>query len=201
MAEEQKTENAIFDAIEPKLVRVEVIAQLFGVTVRRIQQLTQDGVIWTEVSKEDGRRRYPLVPTIQAYIQYLSDKAYGKSKAAKEVELKQQKLEAEVALKESQAELHRIKTEIATGDYISKEEVSLDYQKFFSVFKRFALQLPARLVSIVSDQIKTAEASRAEKEMTDEVARMLRAFIVAGNEPPAEEPEKPKKAKKGAKAK
>ncbi len=43
-----------------------VIAQLFNVSVRRIQQLTQDGVLET-VKIPDGGRRYELVPTIQAY--------------------------------------------------------------------------------------------------------------------------------------
>ena len=54
--------------------RTEVIAQLFGVSVRRIQQLTQEGVIKTTKIIDDGRsvRRYDLVPTIQSYIQYLS---------------------------------------------------------------------------------------------------------------------------------
>ena len=85
--------------------RVEVIAQLFGVSVRRIQQLTQDGVINTVQTKQG--RRYELAPTIQKYIKYLSDKAYGKSQSETESKLKEQKLRAEVALKESQGELHK----------------------------------------------------------------------------------------------
>lgn len=51
------------------LYRVEIIAQLFGVTVRRIQQLTQEGVLPT-TETVDGRR-YDLVPTIQQYVKYL----------------------------------------------------------------------------------------------------------------------------------
>ena len=64
------------------LYKVDIIANLFGVSVRRIQQLTQDGVISTTATK-DGRR-YELVPTIQRYTKYLSDKAYGKSKSEAE---------------------------------------------------------------------------------------------------------------------
>lgn len=125
-------------------VRVEVIAQLFGVTVRRVQQLTQEGIIKTE--QTDSGRRYDKDETVKAYIKYLSDKAYGKSKSSKELELKEQKLEAEVALKDSQAELHRMKREIAAGNYIEREEVELDYKKFFVVFKKFAMSMPPRLV-------------------------------------------------------
>lgn len=104
--------------------KVDVIAQLFGVTVRRVQQLTQEGIIST-IQTTKGRR-YELTPTIQKYIQYLSDKAYGKSKSETEAKLKEQKLRAEVALKESQGELHRLRTEIAAGNYISIEEVKVD---------------------------------------------------------------------------
>ena len=79
-----------------QFVKVEVISQLFGVSVRRVQQLTQEGIIRTAEVPGQGRR-YELVPTIKTYIQYLRDKAYGKSKSEKEAELKEQKLQAEIA--------------------------------------------------------------------------------------------------------
>ena len=162
-------------------VRVEIIAQFFGVTVRRVQQLTQEGIIKTTPTPEGNR--YNLVETLKTYIQYLSDKAYGKSKSEKEAELREAKLEAEIALKDSQAELHKMKREIAAGKYIDKDEVALDYQKFFTTFQRFALSLPSRLVSMVSDQIKPTEARRVERELTEETKRILTAFVVAGSVP------------------
>lgn len=124
--------------VKGSFYRTEIIAQLFGVTVRRVQQLTQEGIISTTKILEDGKsvRRYDLVPTIQAYVKYLSDKAYGKQhRTDKEIELREQKMQADIALKESQGELHRLKTEIAAGQYISVEEVKLDYAKFFVIFK------------------------------------------------------------------
>lgn len=168
---------------EPKLVRVEVMAKLFGVTVRRIQQLTQEGIIdTTETTDIRGRkcRRYDVYSETQKYIQYLSDKAYGKSKSEKEVELREQKLEAEIALKESQGELHRMRREIAAGKYIDIDEVAMDYQKFFVVFKRFAMGIPARMTSMISDSVDPLEARRLEKELGEEIGRMLNAFVVAG---------------------
>ena len=158
--------------------RVEIIAQLFGVTVRRIQQLTQEGVLPTTETSEG--RRYDLVPTIQNYVKYLSDKAYGKDRSEKELELREQKMKAEIALKESQGELHRLKTEIAAGNYISVEEVILDYQKFFVTFKNFAMSLPARLADQIGDSVEPLEARRIEKEIQQEVKRLLGAFVIAG---------------------
>lgn len=179
MAEENTQQQEEYKGSQ--YVRVEIIAQFFGLTVRRVQQLTQEGVIKTTPTP-DGRR-YNLVETLKTYIQYLSDKAYGKSKSEKEAELREAKLEAEIALKDSQAELHKMKREIAAGKYIDKDEVALDYQKFFLTFQRFALSLPSRLVSMVSDQIKPTEARRVERELTEEVKRILTAFTVAGSVP------------------
>lgn len=163
--------------------RTEIIGKLFGVTARRIQQLTQDGVISTTKIIEDGRtvRRYDLVPTIQNYIKHLSEKAYGRQgRTDKEIELREQKMEADIALKESQGELHRLKTEIAAGKYISVEEVKMDYSKFFVVFKKFAVSIPARVVGMLSGQLQPTDARKIEKELADEVNRLLGAFVIAG---------------------
>lgn len=157
--------------------RVEIIAQLFGVSVRRIQQLTQEGVLPTTETPEG--RRYDLVPTIQSYVQYLSDKAYGKNRSEKELELREQKMKAEIALKESQGELHRLKTEIAAGKYISLEEVTLDYTRFFVTFKRFAMSLPSRITGIIGNYVEPLEARHIEKDLTTEIQKLLEAFVVA----------------------
>ena len=171
------------------LVRVEIIAQLFGVTVRRVQQITQEGIIETTAAVENGKavRRYDLIPTAQKYIQYLSDKAYGKAhRTDKEIELREQKMEADIALRESQGELHRLKTAIAAGDYISIEEVRLDYAKFFVVFKKFAMSMPARVSGMLSGSIEPLEARRVEKEISGEIAELLNSFVVAGIVKPKE---------------
>lgn len=160
------------------MYRVEIIAQLFGVSVRRIQQLTQEGVLPTAETAEG--RRYDLVPTIQNYVRYLSEKAYGKKHSDRETELREQKLQAEIALKESQSELHRLKTDIAAGKYISVEEVTMDYQRFFVVFKRFALGVPARLMDTLSGVVEPLEARRLEKELQQEVKVLLESFVAAG---------------------
>ena len=155
--------------------RVEVIAQLFGVSVRRIQQLTQDGVINTVQTKQG--RRYELAPTIQKYIKYLSDKAYGKSQSETESKLKEQKLRAEVALKESQGELHKLRTEIAAGNYISVEEVKADYGRFFVVFKNFALSIPSKMAGRLAGVVDPVEVREIENDLQKEIKKLLNGFV------------------------
>lgn len=165
------------------LYRVEIIAKLFGVTVRRIQQLTQEGVLPTTETPEG--RRYELVPTIQKYVKYLSDKAYGKNRSEKELELREQKMKAEIALKESQGELHRLKTDIAAGKYIGIEEVQVDYIRFFVTFKKFAMSLPSRITGMISGYVEPLEARKIEKGLQSEINGLLEAFVIAGvTEPP-----------------
>lgn len=172
------------EASGTNIVRVGIIAKLFGVTVRRVQQITQEGIIETVAAiDEKGKacRRYDLIPTTQKYIKYLSDKAYGKAhRTDKEIELREKKMAADIALRESQNELHRLKTAIASGDYISIEEVKLDYAKFFVVFKKFAMSLPVRVSGMLSGQLNPLEARRIEKEVSGEVAELLNSFVVAG---------------------
>lgn len=161
------------------MYRVEIIAQLFGVTVRRIQQLTQEGVLPTTETAEG--RRYDLVPTIQSYVQYLSDKAYGKNRSEKELELKEQKMKAEIALKESQGELHQLKTAIAAGKYIAVEEVIVEYQAFFLQFKKFAKGIAPRLVDTVGDftELDPLQARQLEKSISLDVDNQLASFVLS----------------------
>lgn len=176
------------------MYRVEIIAQLFGVTVRRIQQLTQEGVLPTTETAEG--RRYDLVPTIQSYVQYLSDKAYGKNRSEKELELKEQKMKAEIALKESQGELHQLKTAIAAGKYIAVEEVIVEYQAFFLQFKKFAKGIAPRLVDTVGDfaELDPPQARQLEKTISLDVDNQLASFVLSAvTELPAKA--KPKNAK------
>ena len=161
------------------LVRVENIAQLFGVSVRRVQQITQEGIIQT-VLDENGARRYDLIPTIQQYVKYLTDKAYGRDKSSKEEELKEQKLRAEIELKESQGELHRLRTDIALGKYRGVDEIQLDYQKFFVVFKKFAMAIPNRISGIIAGYVDPVTVRSLETDLTKEIMEMLRTFVIAG---------------------
>ena len=162
------------------LHKADVIAQLFGISVRRVQQLTQEGIIKTVKDPNGGGRKYELVSTIQAYIKYLSDKAHGREKTDENSKLKDDKLQADIALKELQVEMQQIKTDIAKGKYIDMEDVKLDYQRFFVVFKKFAMAIPSRISGIVAGYVEPVVARGIEKDMKREIDEMLRTFIVAG---------------------
>ena len=83
---------------------------------RRVQQLTQDGVLETEVPPGGGARKYRTCETVQRYIAHIEQKAQETGEKSRTAELALKKLEAEVKLKESQGQLASIKADIAEGD-------------------------------------------------------------------------------------
>ena len=160
------------------------LAKLFGCTARYIDQLVSDGVLPRTEKKVGGRGKYNKDKCVTAYVVFLRDKRRGRPPSEVDQDLQKKKLKAEVALKESQAELHNIKTDIAAGKYVLKNTVQAEYESFLSTFRRFALSMPTRLVGMLSDQIDPTEARRVEAELLEEVKRMLLSFIAAGSEQP-----------------
>lgn len=154
----------------------DTIAQLFGLSGRRIEQLVADGII-DRVRIDGGGVRFELATTIQRYVKYLSDKAYGKERSEAEAKLKEQKLRADVALKESQGELHRLRTEIAAGNYISIEEAKADYSRFFIVFKNFALSIPGKMAGRLAGFVDPVEVREVENDLQKEVKKLLKDFV------------------------
>lgn len=172
-------------------VSVEELADYFCLSRQRIVQLTTDGVL----HKKQSGRGYDLKENVQCYIQNLQRRANGRRSESEE-ELKKKKLEADIALKESQGELHQLRTAIASGKYISVEEVQIDYNKFFVTFKKFAMSLPARVIGFVVNQLDPAESRRLEKDISQEINGLLEAFVVAGTEAkPAEVMKAPKRGR------
>ena len=87
------------DKIESRLVDAKTLKSLLGFeNVRRIQQLTQDGVIDTIEVDNGGRkvRRYDLWPTAKKYISYLQDKAEGRDIKKAAASKNEEKLQAEI---------------------------------------------------------------------------------------------------------
>ena len=98
-----------------KLVRVEVLAKFVGVTVRRIQQLQQEGVIKPEPvkNKKEGAK-YDFLTCLYGIITYYRERADRRSSAeSKEMEGEKilqistkRKLE-ELKLKQLEGDLHK----------------------------------------------------------------------------------------------
>ena len=184
-AAEKKPKNekpAVLGGAVPEYANATAISKLLGKSVRRVQQLTQDGILETEVPPGGGARKYRTSETIQQYLAHIQQKAKETGEQSKAAELTLRKLEAEVKLKESQGQLHRLKTAIAEGEYIPAEQATEELEEFMVSFKRFAMAIPARAVGTLSGNVDALAVRAMERSMRKELETMLAVYFAAGGE-------------------
>lgn len=141
-----------------KLVDSKTIAAIFGVDPRRVQQLTKDSII--TATKEGHANRYDLLPTIQRYIRYLSDKANGREQMSKkDAQTETRKLEAEADLKRSKADMAELQLKELKGQMHRSEDVEAVMTDLVYTIRSALIALPGRLAVDVVAADTAAEAS------------------------------------------
>lgn len=144
---------------EPKknLQSSAIIAKLFGVTERRVQQLAQDGII-PAVSQRPYK--FDLLPTVQIYIRYLSDKVNGKEqKTADNVQAEADKLRADADLKRIKADIAEMQWKELEGTMHRSEDVEAMTNDLVYTIRSMIIALPGRLAMDVVRAETAAEAS------------------------------------------
>lgn len=141
-----------------KLVNVGAIAKLFGLTERRVQQLTQEGVI--SAVRVGRYNKYDLLQTIRRYIAYLQTKAKAKESDdwIKEAEIR--KLKAEASIKESKAYFSELERKLLENRMIRRELVEAMTTDLLLTIEELITELPEKLKWI--HELETAsEVSQA----------------------------------------
>ena len=92
----------------PGYCKAEDLANLFALPSQSISQLTRDGIL----KKRDtpAGKRYNVVESTRAYVQYLRDKAAGRNDS-----LEREALEVDVRLKQAKAELAELELQELQG--------------------------------------------------------------------------------------
>lgn len=152
--------------------KADVIARLFGKTVRRIQQLTQDGILPTEQTP-DGRR-YDLLPTIQRYIKYLEERAENKQPQSMTEKL-EAKLDAEIKYKKAKADKARLELAELKGQMHRASDIEkLTNELVFSV-RSMLLALPGRVamdLAAIDNPVEVSQyMARHVEALLDELAQ------------------------------
>lgn len=137
----------------------QVIAKIFGVSTRRVEQLKTEGII-----KGQGKpTKYDLLPTIQAYIKYLSDKANGREKKETMANLEEAKLTAEVEIKKSKAEAARLELKELQGKMHRAEDVEAIFTDHVLFLRSMLLAMPGKLAVDLSGEHTAAEQAETVK--------------------------------------
>lgn len=150
------------------MVDAKTIALMFGLTVRRIQQLTQDGVLETELVGKT--RKYDRDKTVQTYITYLQDKASGRAQSQSDAENESRKLAAEADWKEAKAAIEKTKLAELEGQMHRSEDVEAVITDLVFEIRSQITALPGRLA------MDTARIQTAEEEsirIRDEINEIL----------------------------
>lgn len=167
------------DAMEERnLQKVDIIAKLFQISVRRVQQLTQDGVLQT-IEEKRGKhtiRRYDLIPTIQAYIKYLSDKAYGREQKESVTDKEEQKLQAEVDIKKVKAKIVQLELDELEGRMHSAEDVEAMTTDLCLAVRSALLSMPGQLAVDVAEVTNAAEISEIIKSTVNDILDELSRY-------------------------
>lgn len=145
---------------DANLQPTKVIAKIFGVSTRRVEQLKTEGII-----KGQGKpTKYDLLPTIQAYIHYLSDKANGREKRETLADLEEAKLRAEVDLKEAKASAAQMELKELQGKMHRAEDVEAITTDHVLFFRSMLMAMPGKLAVDVSNLRTAAEISERIKQ-------------------------------------
>lgn len=149
-------------AEKQNLQSTQVIAKLFGVSTRRVEQLKTEGVI-----KGQGKpTKYDLLPTIQAYIKYLSDKANGREKKEAMANLEEEKLAAEVEIKKSKAEAARLELKELQGKMHRAEDVEAIVTDSALYLRSMLLAMPGKLaVDLAGTHTAPEQAETVKREV------------------------------------
>ncbi len=144
-----------------QLLKPSDIAKLFNFEgVRRIDQLVQDGVITPELTTERGKevRRYPLIRTVQEYVDYLQDKANRRSDAVTDdpLTLAQMSL-ADLRWKSARAGKAELELAELQGQMHRAEDIETVVNDMVARIRSAILALPGRLA------VDTAEARTAQE--------------------------------------
>lgn len=151
---------------DANLQPTQVIAKIFGVSTRRVEQLKTEGVI-----KGQGKpTKYDLLPTIQAYIKYLSDKANGREKKQNIAELEEQKMRAEVEIKQAKAKAAQMELKELQGKLHRAEDVEAITTDHVLYFRSMLTAMPGKMAV---DLAKCKTAAEAADRVRQEVYYIL----------------------------
>lgn len=144
------------------LVDKQMLAKLFKKSTRRIDQLREEGII-----KGQGKpAKFDLIPTVQAYIEYLENKAYGREKKKTDAQLGTEKLEAEARIKKAKAEMAELELKELKGELHRASDVEAITTDHVLYLRSMLMALPGKLaVDLAGTHTAPEQADRVKKEI------------------------------------
>ena len=150
------------------LQSTEIMAKLFELDPRRVQQLAKEGFL---PAASQRPYKLDLLPTVKAYIRYLRDRANGKeAKTADTVKAEADKLRAEADLKQSKAKIAELQLKELEGKMHRSEDVEALTNDLVYTARSMIMALPGRLAM---DVVQAGSANEASALIRTECYKIL----------------------------
>lgn len=150
------------------LQSTEIMAKLFELDPRRVQQLAKEGIL---PAASQRPYKFDLLPTVKAYIRYLRDRANGKeAKTADTVKAEADKLRAEADLKQSKAKIAELQLKELEGKMHRSEDVEAMTNDLVYIARSMIMALPGRLAM---DVVQAGSANEASALIRTECYKIL----------------------------
>ena len=150
------------------LQSTEIMAKLFELDPRRVQQLAKEGIL---PAASQRPYKFDLLPTVKAYIRYLRDRANGKeAKTADTVKAEADKLRAEADLKQSKAKIAELQLKELEGKMHRSEDVEAMTNDLVYTARSMIMALPGRLAM---DVVQAGSANEASAQIRTECYKIL----------------------------
>ena len=150
------------------LQSTEIMAKLFELDPRRVQQLAKEGIL---PAASQRPYKFVLLPTVKAYIRYLRDRANGKeAKTADTVKAEADKLRAEADLKQSKAKIAELQLKELEGKMHRSEDVEAMTNDLVYTARSMIMALPGRLAM---DVVQAGSANEASALIRTECYKIL----------------------------
>lgn len=149
------------------------IAELFELTARRIQQLTQDGVLKTH--ETPAGRRYNVAEATKDYLRYMRRQLEQKQ-SAQNNKLETDKLQAEVDIKSAKARVAELQLAELEGTMHRAEDVEAMTTDLVFSIRSALMAMPGRLAVDTAELTSPAETSVRIQEEVNEILRSLSQY-------------------------
>ena len=146
------------------VVNTTTMAAVLGLTVRRVQQLIQDGTLQTE-----SKGRILLIENVQRYISYAGNGRISEE----EQKLELAKKAADVKIKKARADILRLEAEELKGNFHRSEDVEAITTDLVMSIRSMLTSLPGRLAVAVAQHDSAEECSIIIKEQINDVLNAL----------------------------
>lgn len=149
------------------VVTTSELAPVLGVSVRRVQQLIQDGTLVAE-----SKGKLNLADAVQRYIKFLSAKPVDED----DMKIEKIKRTSEAQIKASKATVAKLEAEELKGNMHRSEDVAAMTEELIFAIRSALTALPGRLAVDVAATRTAAEASDVIKKEAHKIMRELSTF-------------------------